>query len=767
MSDRFGWIEGLERDIAISFPSSIVNSILTTIAMFNSPNKRAEDITKLEETLSNIQGELLIAEEQQAHDQELQCQLLMLSDVLYDAEDMIDELRCGAARTLEVKVSNFVESIFPTSKIQKTRKKIGEIASAIKKRCDQNRDHIRRVDTVIDHNFGSTSQVLGRDDDKMRIFNFLLDRNETVSVLQIVGGVGIGKTTLARLVYNDKMMDEHFKRKLWVRAPAIFELNSLMREIYIAATGKNDYAKLTSKQLFRFCSETLEPKFLLVLDNLLSENEEVEENWSYFQSLLKNPGNGGKVVVTSKRTAQIQGAVDSLVLNVLSDDDCVTLFEKLAFTDGANNRDPQLTQIGEVIVRNCGGVPLAVKTLGSLLHQNINPLDWALISDEEIWGQDRERDSVISALKLSYAYLPSHLRRCFAYCSLFPKGYYFNSEYLIHNWMAQGFLATGHQNEEWEDVGMRYLKILFSRCFFQDVEDNGYYFTFKMQEPIHDFVQKVVKREYQRINLGVSYDDISARHLLFIGNVSYDQQLPHISANLRTIIMLGGEPFITALASKHKYLRLLCLSGLEFLALPDSIGELKHLRFLELSWNSIIQELPEAICKLQSLQILRLIGCSNLGNLPQGMQTSLPLCITSLSQLEKLVVYNCPKLNLRMDSQGQGGNAQMNLKVFTIYDLQVLADLPQLILQGSAHTLKYMRIDTCPSLQVLPAWLTTLTSLKKLEIASCPALSSLPKGMGNLTALRELRIQNSPTLSASCRNNRRNIPPATEILLSP
>ncbi|XP_044497667.1 putative disease resistance protein RGA3 [Mangifera indica] len=764
--------------MAESFPSSIATSILTTIAMFNSPNTRPKDITKLKETLSKIQDKLLIAEEQQAQDQELQRQLAMISDVLYDAEDMIDELRCGAVKTLGVKVSNFLASIFLSPrKIQKTRKRVEKMASGINNRCDQS-TRVDSGDTVIDHNFWSTSQVLGRDDDRKEIFNFLTNNTGSVSVLSIVGQEGIGKTALTRLVYNDEMIDDNFELKLWVPAPADLEITSLMRKIYIAVAGENDYAKLAPKH-----------------------------------TLFSDSGSGSKIVVTRSSNQAVQriGTEASVVLNVLCAEDRVKLFEKLAFKDGANDRDPDLTEIGRGIVENCGGFPLAVQTLGSLLHQNINPQDWKLIRDDEIWRQDPERNSVISALKLSYGHLPSHLRRCLAYCSLFPKGYYFNSEYLVHSWMAQGFLAAHHENEEWKDVGMRYLKILFSRCFFQDVEDSGYYFTFKMQEPIHDFVQKAAKKECERINLGVSYPDISARHLLFTGSARDNQQLPHISANLRTIIMQldshnVGESLIATLTAKHKYLRLLCLRGLTFKVLPYSIGELKHLRFLDLSWNSNLQELPEAICKLQILQTLMLLGCSRLRNLrnnmqnmislryleitptpygdlpveglhslrylhicnyfleelPRGMRnltslrtiilqgchmlTSLPLWITSLSRLEKLVIKNCRRLNLRMDSQGQGGNVCLNLQVFMIYDLQVLVDLPQLILQGSAKTLKYMRIDTCPSLQKLPAWLTTLTSLEKLEIAGCSVLESLPNGMENLTARTELKIQkSSPT----------------------
>ncbi|KAJ0017759.1 hypothetical protein Pint_11931 [Pistacia integerrima] len=259
-----------------------------------------------------------------------------------------------------------------------------------------------------------------------------------------------------------------------------------------------------------------------------------------------------------------------------------------------------------------------------------------------------------------------------------------------------------------------------------------------------------------------------------------------------------------------KYVRLLCLSGLQFEVLPDSVGALKHLTCLDLSWNLILKKLCAGICKLRSLQILRLLGCSRLKNFPNNMGKMIGLrylemtttdrhlpqigveCFSSLrylhlynfhhleslsevvqsltslrtlilkgcdsmnsllddiqhlKRLEKFVIYSCLTVNLQMGLQGK--DFRLNLKVFIIYDLEGLEDLPQMILEGSANTLEYLRTDSCPKLTELPAWLVNLTALQKLEIVSCQGLSSLPDGILNLFNLSELMIQNCPTLSES------------------
>ncbi|KAJ0018355.1 hypothetical protein Pint_11995 [Pistacia integerrima] len=225
-------------------------------------------------------------------------------------------------------------------------------------------------------------------------------------------------------------------------------------------------------------------------------------------------------------------------------------------------------------------------------------------------------------------------------------------------------------------------------------------------------------------------------------------------------------------------LRLRGCSGLK--KLPSNMQNMINLKYLEITTKE--RRLPQnGIECLSSLRHLRLSDCHHLVTLPDKMQSlsslktlilqgcysliSLPCGIKHLKRLEKLVIYNCPELNLKMDLQGEEEEHCLNVKVFMISGLLELVDLPQLILQGSAKTLEYMKIEACPNLKALPEWLTNLTALQKLEIGSCPELSCLPNGMKNLTSLRELKIQNSPILSESCRQNWPKISHVKEIHL--
>ncbi|XP_031269055.1 putative disease resistance protein RGA4 [Pistacia vera] len=274
--------------------------------------------------------------------------------------------------------------------------------------------------------------------------------------------------------------------------------------------------------------------------------------------------------------------------------------------------------------------------------------------------------------------------------------------------------------------------------------------------------------------------------------------------------------FISKDISKFKYLRLLDLCDIHVQVLSDSISTLRHLRYLDLAWNDALKKILESICEIQKLQMLRLRGCSEIKNLPnnirkmiclryleittqeeflpengigclsslqrlhvvgcksllslcEGMQglkslrklfltrnpviSSLPDTIKYLKKLETLAIGSCPKINLKMELLEEDRELRLSLKKFIIVNLESLVDMPQLLLQASTDTLKYMQIEDCEKLEALPESLQNLTSLEKLEITRCYELSSLPEGIEHLTSLKELKITECPALIESCRND--------------
>jgi len=91
----------------------------------------------------------------------------------------------------------------------------------------------------------------------------------------------------------------------------------------------------------------------------------------------------------------------------------------------------------------------------------------------EIWDFSENESDILPALRLSYHHLPSHLKKCFAFCALFPKGCKFDKECLIQLWMAENFLESPLQKKHPKQDGEQYFNDLLSWSFFQKSTNEG------------------------------------------------------------------------------------------------------------------------------------------------------------------------------------------------------------------------------------------------------------------------------------------------------
>ncbi|KAL5540480.1 hypothetical protein UlMin_043074 [Ulmus minor] len=354
-------------------------------------------------------------------------------------------------------------------------------------------------------------------------------------------------------------------------------------------------------------------------------------------------------------------SVSTYSLKILFDEDCLRLFARHALgrEDFASHSD--LAKIGGEIVKKCKGLPLVAKALGGVLRSTREVLQWERIVKSEIWDLTDEESNILPALRLSYHYLPSHLKRCFAYCSIFPKDFMFDKEELILLWMAENLLGHPQKNKRIEDVGDEYFKDLLSRSFFQKSDES----SFVMHDLMVDLATFVsgkfcVQLERENPNEFVTM----ARHLGYSREFhdSYEKfNCVFEASHLRTFYGVGSNKYyyvskevVPSLFFKMKCLRVLSLQGYRNISqLPDSMGKLKHLRYLDLSFTPI-RRLPESICLLFNLQTLKLWDCHDLVRLPKDMRrlinlrylcfsgrslVEMPIQISKLKNLQKLDTF--------------------------------------------------------------------------------------------------------------------------------
>ena len=151
------------------------------------------------------------------------------------------------------------------------------------------------------------------------------------------------------------------------------------------------------------------------------------------QTSLKYGAKGSKILVTT-RSNKVASTLESNnihQLKQLQEDHSWQVFAKHAVQDGNSKFNSELKEIGMEIAEKCQGLPLALETVGSLLQSKSSVAEWEGILRSNIWDLPIENSKIIPALLLSYHHLPSHLKRCFAYCALFPKDHGFDKESLI------------------------------------------------------------------------------------------------------------------------------------------------------------------------------------------------------------------------------------------------------------------------------------------------------------------------------------------------
>jgi hypothetical protein len=493
------------------------------------------------------------------------------------------------------------------------------------------------------------------------VVKLLLDQQDqrNVQVLPIIGMGGLGKTTLAKMVYNDSNIQKHFELKMWHCVSDNFEAISVVRSIIELATNARCDLPDTIELLQGKLHEVVDRKrFLLVLDDVWNEDQQKWEDDLKPLLCFSNIGLGSMIVVTSRsqKVASIMGTLPHHELACLSDGDSWELFSKKAFSKGVQKQEELIT-IGKLIVSKCKGLPLALKTMGGLMSSKHQIKEWEAIAEDDRVG----KDEVLSILKLSYMHLSSEMKQCFAFCAVFPKDYEMDKDKLIQLWMANNFIhADG--TTDFVQKGEFIFSELVWRSFIQDVDVkifDEYHFAApahkkigcKMHDLMHDLAQETTDEcvvEAELIQRKTLINNV--RHIQLSWSKPKEQitRLMENSSPIRTLLTQSAH--VSFSKSDLKALKKLKLTSLRALrwgnrsVIRTKLINTTHLRYLDLSGSRIVR-LPSSVCMLYNLQSLILDHCWKLEFLPECMQTMRNLTHIYLTGCDKLKRMP-PKLSL-------------------------------------------------------------------------------------------------------------------------
>jgi hypothetical protein len=284
------------------------------------------------------------------------------------------------------------------------------------------------------------SLVFGRATEKDHIIELVLSfsQGSGIHVFPVVGMGGIGKTTVAQMIYNDCRVQESFDLMSWIHVSQNFDVRRLTIAITESLTREPcDLNQLSS--VHDILTQVVHEKSVfLVLDDLWNERHSI---WQDFLRPLKSAKRVTILVTTrSKEVSKIVQTVEPLVLHSLSEDHCWLLFKYYAFGGINIDEKSNLVKVGRKIMQKCGGLPLAVKSISCLLRSKVDIQTWMEISESEFWEYSRDNEEIFCALRLSFYRLPARLKPCFLLCSLYPKGETFSKDDMIHLWTAHGYI---------------------------------------------------------------------------------------------------------------------------------------------------------------------------------------------------------------------------------------------------------------------------------------------------------------------------------------
>ncbi|KAL4185395.1 hypothetical protein AMTRI_Chr10g230470 [Amborella trichopoda] len=528
-----------------------------------------DGIQWIKDELEGMKVLLKNADEKRERNEAVDAWVRQVRDIAYDAEDVPDKFileiarlqrRRGFAGCLMSSVSSIKEHKVATKIKERGRLNLerreeeGSTSNVVATRgvCT------RRISSLLEE-----ADLVGIEEKVKVVEGLLLDGDQQLKVISIVGMGRLGKTTLAKKIYNNGFVKKHFVRRAWVTISQSF--NKI--EIFNAILQKKLHAHLQDNM------------YLVVLDDVWKENV-----WKEMHNEFLDLYNGSRFIITT-RMAEVTSPWSKVYkLEELTPEEAWLLFCKKAFGGTNGNSCPlELENIGRLVVKECEGLPLAIVAIGSVIYKRPKTIHaWDKVRRSLAYELDMDK-GVKRILTLSYRDLSPLLKYCFLYCCFFPGDYEIPCRKVIRLWVSEGFIE-GRRGITKMEVAADYFKELLDRSLIQ-VARLG------LSGSIHTICVRDVMR-----NLGISLLEKEMFGAICDGKYNtFPDRIRHISTQIDALGFCAMN-------------KMSCLQIFEGFGptrssvecLPNGVGDLVHLRYLGLR-DTGVKKIPKSLGELDKL----------------------------------------------------------------------------------------------------------------------------------------------------------------------